>query len=289
MHDLLFQVRHDPARVSRLHDIVRWRQIKSNAHKAEAQAAPDGDLSVLDDNNNNEDAPTAAVDYDLKSDKVEIAADLPVPPVPWSVALLYPHAQDAGILDLGLDDDDDDDSDDTPKIVNPRLARLAENDRRTATMSRAEYARWFDARKASFQHRRRAAFRAWCGLDGTASGTGDDIPGVLDILLIEWVQTLTTEARRERDRERDRERHLADTAAAGPGARDDTKQNPPRLLVLDDPEAYEQEAADVIRPRHVHLAYARLQTPPRRARAMLNGTRLPMRKTLKLVSQVLYT
>ncbi|KAK0619641.1 transcription initiation factor IID, 18kD subunit-domain-containing protein [Immersiella caudata] len=212
--DILFQVRNDPPRLERLKDYLRWRKIRSTAAKSEKEASGDADLAFSSD----EDLPTGAGDDEndettaQTTDKptarplptAALAADIPPSILPWSTPLsffhvsLHPHeAHPLASLDLDAD----------PESRNRnKLARLHKNDKRADDMTHDEYMQWAEKRKSSFTSRKRGLFREWCllGEIGDHRASDDEVPGLLNLLAVEWVEKLTEEAMKVRKEEEER-------------------------------------------------------------------------------------
>jgi transcription initiation protein SPT3 len=156
------------------------------------------------------------------------------------------------------------------------LQRLRKADERTKAMTREEYVTWSEYRQASFTYRKGKRFREWAGFGiVTDSKPSDDIVDILGFLTFEMVQTLTEEALKIKEHE-DLWKERSGANAAG-----DSNTTKKRKLAqgLFDPPS---EGKNPVESRHVQEAFRRLQTRPRKSRAMLNGTRMQQRTNLKL-------
>jgi transcription initiation protein SPT3 len=302
--DMLFQVRHNPGRLARLRNHMRWKQILKNTKSKDDDAADDLDLDEVDDLMEDADGVDEAqaagpVEADSDSstsqpknaDKMKVGvAEMSIPPLPWSVLSMFPNAQDNPAL-ASLDDDEECGSSELgplpDSITNPWiLARLMKNDERTRGMAADEYTTWAECRAASFTCRKKTTFREWCGLGVIADHRAkDDLPGILGFLASEWVHALTEQALAVKEQET--RAIKCDMACRGPGVRRNLDDSGP--FSLPDGEQIEEERdikdkpASPIQPRHVRRAFEILQTPPKKYTAMLNGSQLMRRKRLKIL------
>lgn len=210
---------------------------------------------------------------------------------PWSVTSFFPHASEL-FSDIDFDNDDDNGNGHSQKRgpdqgSNARLTRLLKNDERTRAMTSGEYHVWTEARISSFSHRRKATFREWCGLGVIADHrVTDDVPGLLNMLACEWVQLLTEEALRVQRREGEiwraqARKVIADRPSEGQGPFVITESSGSALAARVEGDVA-NGGRPLIEPRHVRIAFERLQVAPKRAGAMLNGTRIPRPKRLRL-------
>lgn len=313
VNDLLFQVRHNPARIGRLRNFLRWRRIRKTATKMTEKKPGDGGEPDADDDAEAILAEESGGEADMMDGGAEAALplgpspatksgamDIFAPPLPWSVASLFPHSHD--VLQ-GIDIEDDDEEDTVPlepagsggglpslvvvvrscRNPNSRLARLLKDDERTRDMTSAEYAAWSDARTGgSFLLRKKQLFREWTGLGVIADyKASEEVPGILGFLVSEWVQSITEEALRIKRQE--------DEAGLS------RAKNPPRaarkvvqvdLLAEWEDDDDDDDAVNTttcIGPRHVRAAVERLLVVPKRKRALLNGTRLRYPRGFRLL------
>ncbi|KAK4450172.1 transcription initiation factor IID, 18kD subunit-domain-containing protein [Podospora aff. communis PSN243] len=219
--DILFQVRNDPPRLERLKDYLRWRKIRSTAAKSEKEASGDADLafssdedlpaaasssssSSSDDNDDNTPQTTTSSTANPSKPTTKsqpTATDIPPSHLPWSTPLTFfplplHHHEPHPLSTLDLD---------TDLLTRNRLklTRLRKNDQRARDMSPQEYMQWAEKRKSSFTSRKRSQFRDWCRLGEIADHktSDDEVPGLLNMLAVEWVEKLTEEAMRVRQEE----------------------------------------------------------------------------------------
>ena len=170
------------------------------------------------------------------------------------------------------DDEEDEEEEEMNYIT---LQRLRKADERTKAMTREEYVTWSEYRQASFTYRKGKRFREWAGFGiVTDSKPSDDIVDILGFLTFEMVQTLTEEALKIKEQE-DLWKERTGGESAG---------NKKRKLAqsLFDPPS---EGRTPVEPRHIQEAFRRLQSRPKKSRAMLGGTRLQQKTNLKLVSR----
>ncbi|KAL2173677.1 transcription initiation factor IID, 18kD subunit-domain-containing protein [Thermothelomyces heterothallicus CBS 202.75] len=266
-NDVLFQVRHDPERLARLQNYMRWKDIRKRA-RIRAEETTDHVTDVADPGADDDDHHHHHRDGDTEAPTWSAAIRTPPPPLllpPWSLLSMFPHASDipsviaaASLMDQ---DDDDDEANNNNNREPLLLARLARHDEHTRRMTADEYRAWSDCRTASFTYRRKRAFAEWCGR-GAAVDDDDDDDDVLEIvgfLAREWVQTLTERALAVKKKEEEEEEL--------------------RRRRWDAPRG-----ASAVGPGHVRKAFEMLQTPPKRCTAMMNGTRLrrPKRMSLRM-------
>ncbi|KAK4104376.1 hypothetical protein N658DRAFT_418686 [Parathielavia hyrcaniae] len=221
-NDILFQIRHNPGRLARLRHHMRWENIRVKAKSQRSKAS--------------------------------------IPPPPWSILNMFPHASDIPSL-ASLDNDEALGDSGLGGTSNPWLLdRLLKDDERTRDMTANECTTWSECWSASFTYRKRKTFREWCGLGVISDHRAkDDALEMLGFLTSEWVQVLTENALAIKEQEKMAVR-------LGKGEETETVQVPGRP----------------IQPRHVGRAFELLKTPPKRYTAMYNGTRLRQRKGLRI-------
>lgn len=302
--DMLFQVRHNPGRLARLRNHMRWKQIRKKAKDKDDEAADDLDLDEVDDlmeDDRREDAePTRPVksDYDSSSPQPKNASrvtpavpETSIPPLPWSVLSMFPNAQDIPAL-ASLENEEDSGSSELGPLpggtTNPwLLARLLKNDERTRGMTADEYTTWAECRTASFTYRKKKTFREWCGLGVIGDHRAkDDMPEILGFLTSEWVQILTEQALAVKEQEA--KTLKCQMARRGAGVKRKFDESGPFSLPEGGERDEERDDQDgpipksAIQPRHVRRAFEILQTPPKKYTAMMNGTQLMRRKRLRI-------
>ena len=169
------------------------------------------------------------------------------------------------------DDEEDEEEEEMNHIT---LQRLQKADERTKAMTKEEYVTWSEYRQASFTFRKSKRFREWAGFGVvTDSRPSDDIVDILGFLTFEMVQTLTEVALDVKEQE-----DVLHRAQSGDKA--GAKKRKLNQGLFDPPS----EGKTPVEPRHVSEAFRRLQQRPKKARAMLNGTRLSHRTPLNIVS-----
>jgi hypothetical protein len=226
--------------------------------------------------------------------------EAPIPPLPWSTISFFPYASDIPSV-LAIEDEAEDGGGSTATELGPLpgstsnpwlMARLVKNDERTKGMTAEEYATWSECRSASFTYRKKKTFREWCGLGVVADyRSTDDVLEVLGFLTSEWVQSLTEGAIAVQAQEA----RAADANGGNEGVvvKRNTVEGPFSSVGVKGGESRngrnnagnaELPSRSPIQPRHVRRAFEQLQTPPKRYRAMLNGTTLRRTKRPRLVS-----
>ncbi|KAK2675541.1 Transcription initiation factor IID, subunit 13 [Fusarium oxysporum f. sp. vasinfectum] len=162
INDLIFQIRHDQAKVSRLRTFLSWKDVRKNVKDSDDKGA-DADIAAGDD-------PVAAGDNTTdeaakKNKKAKVG-------LPWEPSSYY------------------------------NVERLRKADERTKAMTKEEYVTWSEYRQASFTYRKGKRFREWAGFGiVTDSKPSDDIVDILGFLTFEMVQTLTEMALKVKEQE----------------------------------------------------------------------------------------
>ncbi|KAK2810074.1 hypothetical protein FQN50_003268 [Emmonsiellopsis sp. PD_5] len=260
--DLIFLIRHDKAKVSRLKTFLSWKDVRKNVKDSDDKGGADA-------------ADFGAGDDPLAGAGVAGPSDVAAKPknkrakvgLPWDLNNLYS-------VQVPEREDEEDEEEEEQNYAT--LQRLANADERTKNMTREEYVFWSDCRQASFTFRKAKRFREWAGFGiVTDFRPNDDIVDILGFLTFEIVQTLTEEALKVKEQE--------DRGKKGRGASEDgekTKKRKRETGLFDPPE----EGRTPIEPRHIHEAYRKLQATPNKAIAMLlHGGRAPVRTPLRLI------
>ncbi|TDZ62063.1 SAGA complex subunit spt3 [Colletotrichum trifolii] len=243
-NDLIFQVRHDVARVERLRTFLTWKVIRKTVRDSdEKEGFEEADLE----------ADTGPTD-DASANKTK----LPTVSLPWEVASFFSEQVEV----------EQDISDLTGNEA--ALEKLRYNDERTRHMTVAEYATWSEYRHASMTYRKAKRFRDWVGLGVIAEHKpNDDVMDILGFLTSEMVQKLTAEALKVQQME---DGHLK--SSRSPETRGDDRQG------LFERKETQRKSIDV---RHVRMAFQRLQGRTKQRRALLNGTRIVQPVNLRLL------
>ncbi|KAL1640657.1 Transcription initiation protein spt3 [Diplodia intermedia] len=164
--DLIFLVRDDPDKVSRLLHFLAWKELRKSARDRDddntAIDAVDADVAPT--------LPPEDTSSSSSSSRTKTKAAAAAAVLPWDITNLYASRPPpvAGDHDQGEGEKDQQESSD--------LRRLQRADERTQGMTRQEYAVWSEARQASFTRRKKAKFRAWAGLGVVL---GEDVVDVL--------------------------------------------------------------------------------------------------------------
>lgn len=259
--DLIFLIRHDKAKVSRLKTFLSWKDVRKNVKDSDDKGGGDA-------------ADFGGADDPLAGAGVAGPTDVAAKPknkrakvgLPWDVNSFY---------SIQVPEREDEEDEDEEEQNYATLQRLANADERTKHMTKEEYVFWSDCRQASFTFRKGKRFREWAGFGVvTDSRPNDDIVDILGFLTFEIVQTLTEGALKVKE-QADRGKKGAEITSGENGKK---RKREPGLF---DPPA---EGRTPIEPRHIHEAYRKLQATPNRAVAMLlHGGRAPVRTPLRLV------
>lgn len=270
IEDLVFLIRHDKAKVSRLRTFLAWKEVRKTARDSDDKPGGADDIpggGGGDDpfgpgaSANPADAAAKGMNKNKRSVKL-----------PWDVSSFY---------NVQLPERDEDDPDDDDKEMNiVTLQRLKTADERTKTMTRAEYVHYSECRQASFTFRKAKRFKEWAGFGiVTDSKPNDDIVDILGFLTYEIVQTLTEKALSVKAAE--------DTVMKLSGGVDaygeEVGRNRKRKREMG-PFEPPEELRKPVQPKHVQEAFRRLQQPDLRLKRMSHVAKGPMRKQLKLVS-----
>ncbi|KEY65546.1 hypothetical protein S7711_08227 [Stachybotrys chartarum IBT 7711] len=254
-NDLIFQIRHDQAKVSRLRTFLSWKDVRKNVKDSEDKGA-DADLAAGDD-------PVGGVvgggpvdDAAKKNKKAKVG-------LPWEPSSFYA---------VEVPERDDEEDEEEEEMNHITLQRLRKADERTKAMTKDEYVTWSEYRQASFTWRKGKRFREWAGFGiVTDSKPSDDIVDILGFLTFEMVQTLTEIALKVKEQE--------DMARAQSGADNaGTKKRKLQQGLFDPPS----EGKAPVEPRHVQEAFRRLQQRSKVYVAMLNTTRQPQNTPLHI-------
>ncbi|QUC20213.1 uncharacterized protein UV8b_04454 [Ustilaginoidea virens] len=253
-NDLIFQIRHDQAKVSRLRTFLSWKDVRKNVKDSEDKGA-DADLGAAGDEAV---VPGGPVDEAAKKNKKAKVG------LPWEPASFYS-------VEVPERDDEEDEEEEEMNYIT--LQRLRKADERTKAMTKEEYVTWSEYRQASFTWRKGKRFREWAGFGiVTDSKPSDDIVDILGFLTFEMVATLTEVALKVKEQE--------DTARAQSGADNAGAKKRKLQQGLFDPPS---EGKTPVEPRHVQEAFRRFQERPKKGRAMLNGTRTMQKTPLNII------
>ncbi|KAH7375925.1 transcription initiation factor IID, 18kD subunit-domain-containing protein [Plectosphaerella cucumerina] len=258
INDLIFQIRHDTAKVSRLRTFLSWKDVRKNVKDSDDKGG-DADLGAGEDPSGGVVAGGPVDDTTKKNKKGKVG-------LPWEPSSFFSQ-------EVPERDDEEDEEEEEMNFIT--LQRLRKADERTKAMTREEYVTWSEYRQASFTYRKGKRFREWAGFGiVTDSKPSDDIVDILGFLTFEMVQTLTENALKVKEQE-EALKAMNGGAGEGDGASKKRKRHPG----LFDPPS---EGKTPIGPRHVQEAFRRLQARGKKSRAMLNGTRLAQHSALTI-------
>ena len=238
--DLIFLIRHDKAKVSRLRTFLSWKDVRKNVKDSDDKGAGGdaADFAAGDDPGGAGTLSGAGPvnDGTKKNKKAKIG-------LPWDVASFYSEQ---------VPEREDEEDEDEEEMNYATLQRLKKADERTKDMTREEYVNFSECRQASFTFRKGKRFKEWAGFGiVTDSKPNDDIVDILGFLTFEIVQTLTEEALKVKEAED------AGKRENGNGADDQARsQKRKRERGLFDPP---EEGRTPIQPPHVQEAFRRLQ------------------------------
>ena len=252
---MIFLIRHDQAKVSRLRTFLSWKDVRKNVRDSDDKGG-EADIGA-DEPVGTVAGPGPVGDASKKNKKAKVG-------LPWEVPSLYNQA---------VPEREDEEDEDEEEMNYATLQRLKKADERTKAMTKEEYVTWSEYRQASFTFRKGKRFKEWAGFGiVTDSKPNDDIVDILGFLTFEIVQTLTEEALKIKEQE--------DLYKEKNGVEEQGKKRKAPSGLFDPPS----EGKTPIEPRHVQEAFRRLQARPKKARAMLNFSRGLNRTPLKLVN-----
>ncbi|KAL2137404.1 hypothetical protein VTI74DRAFT_25 [Chaetomium olivicolor] len=256
INDLIFQIRDDAPKVSRLRSFLSWKDVRKNVKDSDDKGG-EADLGVGEDPVGGVVAGGPIDDTAKRNKKAKVG-------LPWEPASFYS-------VEVPEREDEEDEVEEEMNHIT--MQRLRKADERTKAMTREEYVTWSEYRQASFTYRKGKRFREWAGFGTvTDSKPSDDIVDILGFLTFEMVQTLTEEALKIKENEDQYRERTGENAGK--------KRKLPGGGGLFDPPS---EGRTPVEPRHIQEAFRRLQQRPKKLRAMLNGTRLQQRTSLKLI------
>lgn len=256
INDLIFQIRDDAPKVSRLRTFLSWKDVRKNVKDSDDKGG-EADLGAGEDPVGGV-VPGGPVDDSAKKNKKAKVG------LPWEPSSFY---------SVEVPEREDEEDEEEEEMNHITLQRLRKADEGTKAMTKEEYVTWSEFRQASFTYRKGKRFREWAGFGlVTDSKPSDDIVDILGFLTFEMVQTLTEEALKIKENEDQYRERTGDNAGK--------KRKFPGGGGLFDPPS---EGRTPVEPRHIQEAFRRLQQRPKKSRAMLNGTRLQQKSTLKLV------
>ncbi|CAJ2514197.1 Uu.00g023160.m01.CDS01 [Anthostomella pinea] len=257
INDVIFQIRDDAPKVSRLRTFLSWKDVRKSAKDSDEKGG-EADLGVGDDPAGGamSGGPSVLDAAAKKNKKAKVK-------LPWEPSSFYSQE---------VPERDDEEDEEEEEMNHITLQRLRKADERTNAMTREEYVTWSEYRQASFTYRKGKRFREWAGFGiVTDSKPSDDIVDILGFLTFEMVQTLTEEALKIKEQE-DMWRERTGGENAG------TKK---RKLAQGGLFDLPGEGKTPIEARHVQEAFRRLQAKPKKARAMLNGTQLRQHSNIR--------
>ncbi|KAI1103985.1 TFIID-18kDa-domain-containing protein [Jackrogersella minutella] len=256
INDLIFQIRDDAPKVSRLRTFLSWKDVRKSAKDSDEKGG-EADIGVADDPGAGVMPGGPAVEEAAKKNKKAKVK------LPWEPSSYYSQE---------VPERDDEEDEEEEEMNHITLQRLRKADERTKAMTKEEYVTWSEYRQASFTYRKGKRFREWAGFGiVTDSKPSDDIVDILGFLTFEMVQTLTEEALKIKEQE-----DLWKERSGGENL--GSKKRKLAQGLFDPPN----EGKTPVESRHIQEAFRRLQSRPKKSRAMLNGTNLQQRTNLKL-------
>lgn len=263
--DLIFLIRHDRAKVSRLRTFLSWKDVRKSAKDSEEKGggggAEAGGVEEFDLAGND---PTlgsgpAVGTRNSKNKKAKVG-------LPWDVSSFYSEQ---------VPEREDEEDEEEEEMNAATLQRLKQADERTKGMNAEEYLHFSECRQASFTFRKGKRFREWAGFGiVTDSKPNDDIVDILGFLTYEIVTLLTEEALKVKAAEDALKRESGGDEQEKRGRK---RRREPGLF--DPPE----EARTPVGANHIQEAYRRLQKPDLKSRYMSHIPKGTWQRPLKLI------
>ncbi|KAH6956233.1 transcription initiation factor IID, 18kD subunit-domain-containing protein [Fusarium avenaceum] len=248
--DLIFQVRHDTVRVTRLQTFLRWKAIRKTVRDDDEKAQ----LDFAAENIVDEALGGSSTDTVAKNTQSRAVI------LPWDVQTFFCEQPPGGKSNEEL----------IAESSVSSLDKLRWADEQTTKMTADEYIRWTEYRHASFTWRKVKRFREWSGLGTIADHKPtDDSLDILGFLTCEMVQKLTEVALSIQRREIITSQRM-DMKPAMSQVRDNEGPFAPSSL--------ERSAISV---RHIRQAFEATQTRAKRQRVSLNKSSIQI--VLKLI------
>lgn len=260
--DLIFLIRHDRAKVSRLRTFLSWKDVRKSAKDSDEKGGGGGGADGVEDFDLAANDPTLGTGPSVgtrnnKNKRAKVG-------LPWDVSSFYSEQ---------VPERDDEEDEEEDEMEAATLARLKQADERTKGMNAGEYLHFSECRQASFTFRKGKRFREWAGFGVvTDSKPNDDIVDILGFLTYEIVTLLTEEALKVKAAE--------DAQKRDSGGEDASRKRKRREPGLFDPP---EEARTPVGTRHILEAFRRLQQPEVKARYMSHVPKGNWQRPLKLI------
>jgi transcription initiation protein SPT3 len=260
--DLIFLIRHDKAKVSRLRTFLSWKDVRKSAKESDDKGGDAGgagadDFDLATTTNDPVGGPSVATRTN-KNKKAKVG-------LPWDVSSFYSEF---------VPEREDEEDEEEEEMNAATLMRLKQADERTKGMNAEEYLHFSECRQASFTFRKGKRFREWAGFGVvTDSKPNDDIVDILGFLTYEIVTLLTEEALKVK---------AAEDALKRESGGDEEKRGRKRRRepgLFDPPE----EARTPVGTKHIQEAFRRLQRPDVKARYMGHIAKSNWQRGLKLI------
>jgi transcription initiation protein SPT3 len=266
--DLIFLIRHDRAKVSRLRTFLSWKDVRKSAKDSEEKGGGGGgeaggveefDLVAGTNDPTLGSGGPAVGTRNSKNKKAKVG-------LPWDVSSFYSEQ---------VPEREDEEDEEEEEMNAATLQRLKQADERTKGMNAEEYLHFSECRQASFTFRKGKRFREWAGFGNvTDSKPNDDIVDILGFLTYEIVTLLTEEALKVKASEDALKRESGGDSEAKRGRK---RRREPGLF--DPPE----EARTPVGAKHIQEAYRRLQKPELKSRYLNHVPKGTWQRTLKLI------
>ncbi|KAK0353381.1 Transcription initiation protein spt3 [Friedmanniomyces endolithicus] len=262
--DLIFLIRHDKAKVSRLRTFLSWKDVRKSAKDSDEKGGGGGDAGGVDDFDLAANDPTlgsggpSVGTRNSKNKKAKVG-------LPWDVSSFYSEQ---------VPERDDEEDEEEEEMNAATLQRLKQADERTKGMNAEEYLHFSECRQASFTFRKGKRFREWAGFGVvTDSKPNDDIVDILGFLTYEIVTLLTEEALKVKAAEDALKRE----SGGDQEKRSRKRRREPGLFDL------QEEARTPVGPNHIQEAYRRKQRPDLKSRYMHHIPKGHWQRPLKLI------
>ncbi|OBA19452.1 TFIID-18kDa-domain-containing protein [Metschnikowia bicuspidata var. bicuspidata NRRL YB-4993] len=234
--DVIFLIRHDRAKVTRLITYLSWKDVRKNT-KDEGG----GTESLMEQ----ESGAAAAPAGNDQSKMITRYRKLKIR-LPWEVQFMFSEQH----LETAEEAEEVDDEEKAATLASVKRLKMA--DERTKYMTKEEYVHWSECRQASFTFRKAKKFREWAQITQICeSRPNDDVIDILGFLTFEIVCSLTEEAMAIKVSED----KLVQQSLLKTGTLNKEIDKRKRKYLFDRPD----ELAKPLQPYHIEEAWRRLQ------------------------------